>query len=51
MTDALITPWSRSYSDTAWSTGTDDDYATLERAHDGRLLATMSTGSALLKVE
>ncbi|MBK6807471.1 MAG: hypothetical protein IPG81_00965 [Sandaracinaceae bacterium] len=51
VTDALITPWSRSYSDTAWSTGTDDDDATLERAHDGRLLATMSTGSALLKVE
>jgi hypothetical protein len=51
VTDALITPWSRSYSDTAWSVGTDDDWATLEHAHDGRLLVTSSTGSAVLKLE
>lgn len=51
LTDALITPWSRSYADTAWSTGTDDDWATVERAHDGRLLVTSSTGSAVLKLQ
>ncbi len=50
-TDAKITPWSKSYAKSVWTTGTDDDSTQLELAHDGRLLLT-STGSKLVtKVE
>jgi hypothetical protein len=50
-TDEMITPWSKSYTETLWSLGTDEDFANLERAHDGRLLLTNATGKAVLKVK
>ncbi|MDH3653483.1 MAG: hypothetical protein OEN21_04395 [Myxococcales bacterium] len=49
-TDAPITPWSRSYADTIWSTGTDDGWTNLELGHDGRYLVTSTGTDRLLKV-
>ncbi len=50
-TDAVITPWSRSYGDTIWSAGTDEGWTDLELAHDGRLLLTGSGGLEVVKVK
>jgi len=50
ITDTLITPWSRSYEGTIYSTGTDDGFTNLELHHDGRLLLTSSGSDHLLKV-
>ncbi|MGB5695112.1 MAG: hypothetical protein WBM46_05635 [Polyangiales bacterium] len=49
-TDAPITPWSRSYADTIYSTGTDDGWTDLELGHDGRYLVTSAGTDRLLKV-
>lgn len=49
-TDAPITPWSKSYADTIWSTGTDDGWTNLELGHDGRYLVTSTGTDRLLKV-
>jgi len=50
-TDAVITPWSRSYAETVWTTGTDDAFTNLERAHDGRLLVTGYGTKVVQKVD
>lgn len=50
-TDAVITPWSRSFAETVWTTGTDEGFTNLERAHDGRLLVTSDGTEAVLKVD
>ena len=49
-TDAVITPWSRSYGDTLWGTGTDDGFTNLDLAHDGRLLMTSAGSEVVMKV-
>lgn len=50
-TDTPITPWSKSYADTVWTTGTDDQWTDLELGHDGRYLLTSAGSDRLLKID